>query len=190
MCLQENSIIFLKTQTSSFVQTLKQVSTRSSRQGITIGKYKAKAIQEDLGIFTHISAYSDISMHVHSARHSQAYLGIFRTLLLLTYSEPWFIQKFGKFRTRGIFRALVYLELWHIRNPGIFRTRGIFRTLVYSEPSHIQNPGVFCENSYILYEINIINSFNTCVIFTPIVFILCKKDVEAQGARAMNFDIP
>ena len=57
---------FPKTQTSSFVQTLKQVSTRSSRQGITIGKYKAKAIQEDLGIFTYISAYSDISMHIQS----------------------------------------------------------------------------------------------------------------------------
>ena len=42
----------------------------------------------------------------------------------------------------------------------------------------------------ILYEINIINSFNTCVIFTPIVFIQCKKDIEAQGARAMNSDTP
>ena len=91
-----------------------------------------------------------------------------------------------------IFRALVYLEPWHIRNPGVFRTRGIFRTLLYSEPSHIQDLGVFCENSFhALWKI-IMNSFNTCVIFTPIVFmfILCKKDMEAQGARAMNFDIP
>ena len=39
----------------------------------------------------------------------------------------------------------------------------------------------------ILYEINIMNSFNTCVIFPPIVFILCKKDKEAQEVRVMNF---
>ena len=90
---------------------------RSSRQCINIGKYKAKAIHADLGIFTHISTYSDISRHV------QAYSGILRTLLTLKYSKSWFIQNLDKFRARGI-----------------------FRTLVYSEPSHIQNPGVFCEN--------------------------------------------
>ena len=33
------------------------------------------------------------------------------------------------------------------------------------------------------------NSFNTCVIINPIVFIR-KKDIEAQGSGAMNFDIP
>ena len=42
----------------------------------------------------------------------------------------------------------------------------------------------------ILYEINIINFFNTCIIFTPIVFILCKKIWRPKGPRAMNFDIP
>ena len=48
---------------------------RSSRQGITIGKYKAKAIQADLGIFKHISAHSDIPMHIQLdiIRHIQAY---------------------------------------------------------------------------------------------------------------------
>ena len=90
-----------------------------------------------------------------------------------------------------IFRALVYLEPWLIRNPGVFRTRGIFRTLLYSEPSHIRDLGVFCENSFhALWKI-IMNSFSTCVIFTPIafMFILCKTGMEAQGARVMNFDI-
>ena len=40
---------------------------RSSRQGITMGKCKAKADQEDLGIFKHILAYPDI------LRHNQAF---------------------------------------------------------------------------------------------------------------------
>ena len=41
---------------------------------------------------------------------------------------------------KGIFRTLAYLEPeaysepWYIQNPGIFKTRSIFRTLVYLEP--------------------------------------------------------
>ena len=119
---------------------------RSSRQRYYNREIKSKSHS---GRFGHIHAYIGIFRHIHaySARHNEAYSSIFRTLLTLTYSEPWFVQNLGKFRTRGIFRVLVYLEPWHIRNPDIFRTRGIFRTLVYSEPSHIQNPGVFFENS-------------------------------------------
>ena len=66
---------------------------RSSGQGITIGKYKAKAIQTDMGIFTHISASLDMSMHIQPdiIRHIQDPVNpnIFRTLV---YSEPWQIQ--------------------------------------------------------------------------------------------------
>ena len=82
----------------------------SSRQGITMGKYKTKAIQADLGIFTHIPAYSDIS-------------GIFK-----------YIQNSGKFRTRRvfrtrrIFRTFVYSETWLNQDPGLFKN------LAYSEP--------------------------------------------------------
>ena len=110
----------------------------------------------NIGIFRHIYAYS--------ARHNQAYSGIFRTLLSLTYSEPWFIHNLGKFRTRGIFRALVYLEPWHIWNPRIFRTLGCFVKLVN-----------------ILHEINIMSSLNICVIFTPIVCILFTKIWRPRG---------
>ena len=41
---------------------------------------------------------------------------------------------------KGIFRTLAYLEPeaysepWYVQNPGIFKTRSIFRTLVYLEP--------------------------------------------------------
>ena len=46
----------------------------------------------------------------------------------------------------------------HIQSPGI---RGIFRNLVYSEPE--------------AYETNIMIIFNAGLIFTPEVFIPCKK---------------
>ena len=117
-----------------------------------------------MGICTQILAYSDIPMHIQPGIIRQTYSGIFRTLLSLTYSEPWFIHNLGKFRTRGIFRALVYLEPWHIWNPRIFRTLGCFVKIVN-----------------ILYEKNIMNSLNICVIFTPIVCILCKKIWRPRG---------
>ena len=106
-----------------------------------MGKYKAKAIQADLGIFRHIQAYS--------ARHNQAYSGIFRTLCnpdifrtlanseLDAYSEPWQIHNQTRIQNLGIFRNLAYSEPWFGQNPGIFRTRGIFMTLIDSEPIHI-----------------------------------------------------
>ena len=39
---------------------------------ITVGKFKTKTIQTELGIFTHIPAYSDISSYI-PARHNQEY---------------------------------------------------------------------------------------------------------------------
>ena len=46
----------------------------SSGQGITTEKYKAKAIQTDLSIYRHITAYSDIFRHQPDiVRHIQAY---------------------------------------------------------------------------------------------------------------------
>ena len=73
-------------------------------------KYKTKAIQADLGVFTHILASSDISRHIHPdvIRHIQAYS---EPWVMLTFSEPWYIQNPDKFRTTGIFRTtLVYSE--------------------------------------------------------------------------------
>ena len=92
------------------------MTTPSSRQRITTGKYKTKAIQADLGIFTHIPAYSDISTHIQPdiIRHIHAYS---EPSVTLTYSEPWQIQ-----------------NQTGIQNPGEFKTRRVFRTLVYLEP--------------------------------------------------------
>ena len=59
---------------------------RPIRLGITMGKYKAKTIQTDLGISNHILAYSDI------VRHNQTYSGIIQVYsepcVTLAYSEP------------------------------------------------------------------------------------------------------
>ena len=143
-----------------------------------MGKYKAKSIQADLGIFTHITAYSDIS------RHIQVYS---EPCVTLTYSEPD-----------------AYREPWQIQNQtriqnlGIFRTLALFRTLVCSKPWHILNqrhvngptPEHFSEIVNIFYEIDTMNVLNSGVIFTPIAFILRRKSVGSQWAGAMNFDIP
>ena len=43
---------------------LKQITTRSNRHEITMGKHKIRAIQANLGVFGHIPAYSDISRHI------------------------------------------------------------------------------------------------------------------------------
>ena len=63
---------------------------------------ETKAIQADLGIFTHISAYSDTS------RYIKAYS---EPCLTLASSGRWYIQNPGVFRNSGISRTLAYSEL-------------------------------------------------------------------------------
>ena len=82
-------------------------------------KYKTKIIQADLGIFTHIHAYSDIF------KHKQTYPGI-----ITTYSDM-----FRTLCNPGIFRTLVYCEYQYIQNQKHIQNRGIFRVLVYSRNS-------------------------------------------------------
>ena len=81
-------------------------------KGLHWGNCKPKALQADLGIFTHISAYSRIF------RHIQAYSG--------TISQ---IQDYS-----DIVRTLVYSEYWHIQK------LGMIRTLAYSEPEAHSEP--------------------------------------------------
>ena len=82
----------------------------------------------------------------------------------------------------GIIRIIqAYLERcvsWHIQNPGIFRTlsnlertRVVFRILTER----------FVKIVNMLYEINIMNLFNTSVILTPIIFTQCKKVTRDLG---------
>ena len=79
-----------------------------------MGKCKAKSIQTDLGILTHIPVYWGIF------RHIKAYSGIIQgycePCATLAYSEPWYIQNSGTFRTRNAFRILGYSEPWFIQN--------------------------------------------------------------------------
>ena len=71
-------------------------------------------------------------------KHIQAYSGIIQAYsepcAILAYSELWYIQNPGIFKTRGIFRTLVYPKLWHIQNQRLLQNPGLFRTLGYSEP--------------------------------------------------------
>ena len=79
-------------------------------------KCKTKAIQENLGTFSHIPASSDRFMH------NQTYPTIIQTYsklyVILAYSEPTYIENTCTFRTRGILRVLAYSEPWHIQNQG------------------------------------------------------------------------
>ena len=70
-----------------------------------MGKYKTKTIRADLGILTHIPAYSDISTHIQPdiIRHIQAYS---EPCVTLTYSEPWQIQNQTHIQNLGILRNL------------------------------------------------------------------------------------
>ena len=91
-----------------------------------MGKCKIKGIQADSEIFTHLSTYSDIS------RHNQTYSGIIQayseSCVTLTYSEHWYIQNPGIFRTLVCSEPETYSEFQAIQNPGIFRTGDILRT--------------------------------------------------------------
>ena len=93
------------------------------------------------GIFRHRQAYSKIIRHFQELlRDIQAHL---EARVTFVYSEPWYIQD------PGIFKTLTYSELWYIQNSGIFRT------LPYSKPdpyleaqyvqnqTHIENTGIF-----------------------------------------------
>ena len=67
-----------------------------------------------------------------------------------------------------IFKTLVYSEPWQIQNQRHVQNLGVFRTME-----------CFVKIFNVLYEINIMNFSNACVILTPIVFILCKNNMES-----------
>ena len=117
------------------------ITTYSSRKWIVKQIVKCKNVKQktDLGIITHILAYSDIS------RHEQEYLGIFihvysEPFVTLAYSELWYIQNPGIFKTRGIFKTLVYIKLWHIKNQAHIQNPVLLRILGYSEQKAYSEP--------------------------------------------------
>ena len=101
-----------------------------------MGKRKTKAIQADLGIFTHIPAYSGIFRHIQTypdiIRRIQAYSAIIQAYsepcVTLAYSESWHIQNQRHIQNPGISKTLAHLEpetyseSWAIQNPRMFRT--------------------------------------------------------------------
>ena len=123
--------MFLQTITSNLLKTSPedvQIGNHVFRQrrdckaNGEVKKCKAKAIQTDLVIFTHILAYSRI---------------------IQVYSEPcvtlWHIQNSSIFRIMTYSKPEAYSELLYIQNSGSFRIRDIFRILGYSKPWNIQN---------------------------------------------------
>ena len=72
-------------------------------------------------------------------------------------------------------------EPWYIQNPDIFRT------LVYSECSRIQNSEAFFENSLHTLWNKYQELFSYSCNFTPILFILCIKSMDAQWAGSNEF---
>ena len=94
---RRNQILFLQENSLTFLQTINFVKI-ISRLGSKKETCKTKAIQADLGIFTHILTYSDIIRHIQE---------LFRHIQI--YSESCvtrYIKKPHKFKTRDIFRTL------------------------------------------------------------------------------------
>ena len=110
-------------------------------------------------IEANLGILTNIPSHSNISRHVQ--LGIIKHIQI--YAEPCV--------------TLIFSEPWQYQNKRHIQKSGIFRTLER-----------FVKIVNILYEINIMNFFNTRLIFTPIVLTLCEK--SNQGPGAMNFDIP
>ena len=134
-------------------------------QCIIIEKCKAKAIQADLTIFTHIPAYSGMFTLIQTQSNIfRNYSSIFRTLC-----------------------NLVYFESYHVQNQKHIQNRVIFRTPKYSAPCQTSTIECFAKivNNYndfpnISFSLSLLcekNMYflNTCLIFTPGVVIRCKK---------------
>ena len=87
-----------------------------------MGECKTKAIQTNLGTFSHNLTYPGII---------QAYL---EPCVTLTYLKLWYIQNPDIFRTGSILRTLAYSQPWYIKNLAIFRTLAYSKSEAYTEP--------------------------------------------------------
>ena len=136
----------------------------------------------------------------------QAYSGIIRTLcnpdIFKTgeYPEPYIS------RNRSILRTLAQSQPWYIQNPGIFRTLVYSKSEAYSEPCQtftmkcfakiVNGYNYFIKYNYfrsislprsLLHKINTKNFFDTSLIFTPELAILCKKNMASEKAENREF---
>ena len=136
----------------------------------------------------HISAYTSIFRHIQAfSGITQAYSGPF---VNLKYSEPWHIENQRYIQNPGIFRVLGYWEHRHIQNPDILRTWDIFRNLsnIYDVAfcktscwcNYFWKSLLFWQYQFFIFctfwnKYSIMNFCNAGLIFTPEVYILCKK---------------
>ena len=103
---------------------------------------------------------------------------IFRTLV---YSEPWYIHNLRIFRTKA------HSEPWYIQKPDTFRTRDIFRTLPTSTMKRFTKIVIGYKYFrkllflHISFSRPLFYKTNIGLIFTPEVFIPCKKVWRSRG---------
>ena len=120
------------------------------------------------GIFRHRQAYSKIIRHFQELlRDIQAHL---EARVTFVYSEPWYIQD------PGIFKTLTYSELWYIQNSGIFRTLPYSKPDPYLEAQYIQNQ-THIENTGI---------FKISSIFTTLSTIYGRKFCENNANSSLH----
>ena len=96
----------------------------SFRETITIGKSKAKLIQSELGIFTHVPPYSSKFRRIHAES---------KILSALLYSEPSHIQNcvaFKRLRYLQRFKHLRWNILQNIERLKLFSQYQFFVLLV------------------------------------------------------------
>ena len=116
-----------------------------------------------LSVFRHIQAYSGVNGHIQKCFWN------FHNPL-----QPWHLQNFGVFRTRAYSRL------------SQTSTMECFAKIV-KDCNYFRNIGF---SRFLLYEIHIMSFLKTGLIFTPEIFVLCKKVWHLTGRRAMDFDIP
>ena len=133
------------------------------------------------GIFRHIHAYSDIFRHISKTypniiRHIQAYSGIIQAnskpFVTLAYSELWYIQNPGIFKTRGIFRTLVHPKLWHIQNLRHTQNPELLKTLEYSQPETYSKPRQTCTMEHLEKQLTAVIFFASYNYFRNVSLVL------------------
>ena len=102
----------------------------------------------------------------------------------LTYSEPCYIQN------HGIFRTSEYSEPCQTTTMENF-TKILTAIIIFANYNYFRKISFSCS---LLYEVDIMNIFDTGLIFTP-EYLFHEKSMGAEeigswGLRAVNFDIP
>ena len=160
-------------------------------------KCKTKATQTDLGML----------------RHNQGKPGIIQAYsepyVTLAYLNLWDIRNPDIFRTRSIFRTLACSQPWYIQKFGLFKTLAYSKFEAYSKPcqtSTIQRFVKIVTGYHYFHKLQLFsmykhrisstrsllhkidtNFFSTCLIFTPEVVIPYKKLWRLKRPGTVSF---